>query len=267
MRSSVPVILVTALSGAACAPDAASEGDATPAPSTTATTTATTTLPAPLQAAVVAETDAGSAPALVRVAHATTRFVTLGLSGAYFDKVPAGVEVERQLSVSDDVEAQVKVGYCETPDAMAPCVFVKLDPVTGPSELVPTSVYTLWVDELPDAKWSLDVQTAPAEPFLALRIDVAGSGPRSAEVTLAPVAGEPPVTVPFVLPNHGGPTAYAMLPLGASLDAFSYVDPYGVVHQGSLELTLDGAYAYTIAVDVTVPSGALASVELDDGSP
>jgi hypothetical protein len=214
----------------------------------------------PLQAAVVAETEAGSAPALIRIAHDTTRFVTLGLAGAAFDKVPAGVEVDPQLAVSDDVRAQVKVGYCETPESMAPCVFVKLDPITGPNELVPTVAYTLWVHELPDPLWSLDVQTEPATPFLALRVDVAGTGPRSAEVALA--SGE---KVPFDLPNHGGPTAYVMLPLGASLSAFSYVDPYGVVHDGSLEAALDGAYAYTIAVDTTVPSGALASVELSDG--
>jgi hypothetical protein len=212
-------------------------------------------------ASIVPESEAGSAPALVALAHDTAHFVTLDLPGALFYQIAAGQAVDPQLAVSASLEEDVRVGYCDVQSPNAPCIWVPLGAYAGPAALDPSLEHTLHVSEPRPDLWELDVTTAPlAAPFRAIR----GWGLRTDTGNRSLVIEADGVELePFALPIDDYPSSYRLLAsVDTTVTAVTYVDRYGTAHSATLDAPLAGADAFTIAVAIEPAPGAIATAEL-----
>lgn len=197
-----------------------------------------------LWASVVAETEAGAAPARVRLFNDTDHILTLQVGGATFWQIAGRYErTTDQLAVSAAIVEDIRLGFHETKSPQAPCVFLDLFAVVGDSALTPGTLHRFHLTGESIEGLQVEVETAgPAAAYLAVRV-----GHSAALVGLQSVALNIDGISQAFQPSFSGLGDYRQVG-----DDSVYLDEVRVSAlqewTASLDVTLAGAHGYTVMV-------------------
>lgn len=219
-------------------------------------------MPRTFHLSVIAETQAGRAPALLRLANETVDerlAITLadGEAFAFYD-IPWQTTTDYVPAALANPVAEVILSLC-TIDA---CIRVNFDEVGGVQALQPLEAYTLVVTKS-DGFVAEIVKDAAPEPFVGVRphvIDSSAGFEVGTHLDLV-LSGHELVFEKVFAPVPG---RYELLPPMAdlSLDKLTYIDGEGTSHVLDEPLVLPSAPGYTVVLGSAPMDGAAVDVPL-----
>jgi hypothetical protein len=212
-------------------------------------------------ASIVAEKQPGEAPAFLSLKNSTDVYLSLWLGGATYIALPAGETGEPQLSWTADVAAEIKIGYC-LPDGGS-CVTFKPNIKSGPNLFAPGKYYGIAASGTKGGV-DLDIAESSGEPFVALR---ALDKPHLAGGNMVKIEFENAAPIELETP-YASPTGYTLVAKGSTSSAtlsritFTVVGSDSKTVSTATPVKLSGASGFTVVIDTSPVSGAVASTLL-----
>lgn len=215
----------------------------------------------PLYASFVVETQVGEAPARIRFQNDSAAVLSLWVSDAFFEAVPASSASEPQLAASDDLENDSQVGIHEGDQ----CFTYRFKSLLGAEVLTPGHRYVLSATAHPVEGMDGLVTDEGQDPvaFIGLRARLVDPGPIGVTPTRLRV-GPLGADEPHVFQTYdAAPTSYVLAGQGSALiSTLEFSSSSGAKYAASSSLTLTGADGYTVWVDAQPVPGAAEVIEL-----